>query len=159
MSGFAPIGAAAAGDRLIAAIEAAAASSAAPNFYEELRDGFAKEIVADFNTGAVVLLKPAQLADSGDPLNPFSGAGPALRTPRNAIVLGFADRDIDGQKIMAGDRRVLFDAADFNDANLPATNDSVEIDGRVHAVLSMIAVPAAGSAVIYILQARTAGPA
>lgn len=159
MSGFSPIGASVEGDRLIAAVTAAAALGGGANFYEELRDGFAKDIVADFNTGAVVLVKPQALIETEDPLNPYSGAGPALRTPRNAIVMGFADKDIDGGRIIAGDRRVLIDAADFNDANSPASTDLIEIDGRMHAVVDLAAVPAAGSAVIYIMQARTSGPA
>lgn len=145
----------------IASLEASLAGGEAagvePSFYEELRDGFAKDMVEQFNTGDVVLVKPSQVVVGASPLNPYSGE--TTRTPRNAIVTGYPSDQIDDDRILAGDRRVLMDAADFTEANAPAGVDSVEIDGKLHALVSLKAVPAAGVAVIYILQARTAGRA
>lgn len=153
MTGLSPIAAAA-----LAGLETALAASAQQSeselFYEELRDGFAKDIVAQFNTGAVVLIKPAAVQGE-NPLNAFAGA--ALRTPRNAVVMGFPTEAITGGRVLFSDRRVLIDASGFNAANTPAGDDEIEIDGKLHAIESLQAVPAAGPAVIYIIQARTGG--
>lgn len=139
---------------LESALSSAAAASAAPSFYEELRDGFARDMVAEFNTGTVVLVRPDQV-QGADPHNAFDGV--ALRTSRSAIVTGFpADKISDN--ILAGDRRVLIDAAGFTNANRPNGSERLEIDGVLHALVSLQAVPAAGVAVIYVMQARTAGP-
>jgi hypothetical protein len=140
---------------LESALSSAAAGSAAPSFYEELRDGFAKDMVEQFNTGTVVLIKPDQV-QGADPHNAFSGT--SRRTPRNAIVTGFPVDKI-SDNILASDRRVLIDAADFTTATEPDGSDRLEIDGKLHALVSLQAVPAAGVAVIYIMQARTAGVA
>lgn len=143
-----PIGA------LFAALADAEADAAGSGFYEDLRDGFAKDIVADFNTGEVVLIKPGAVTSGADPHNPFADGDAATRTTRNAIVTGFPVAEIRGS-ILEGDRRVLLDAAGFTDATRPSGTDSVEIDGVLHAVISVQAVPAAGPTVIYIIQART----
>lgn len=153
MSAFDPLAVSPLGG-LASSLAAAAASGASDEFYTELRDGFAKDIVEQFNTGAVVLIKPSPV-QGGDPLNPFGGL--PVRTPRNAIVLGFPTDKIDGDRVLASDRRVLIDAADFTTANAPAGDDQVEIDGVLHTLVSMESVPAAGIAVIHMLQCRTAG--
>lgn len=152
MTGFSPIAAAAIGS--FEASLSAAASSESELFYEELRDGFAKDIVAQFNTGEVVLVKPSAVAGA-DPLNLFAAQG--LRTARNAVVMGFATEEIKSGRVLFSDRRVLIDAADFTSANTPAGDDMVEIDGKLHTIESLQAVPAAGPVVIYIIQARTGG--
>lgn len=144
----APIGA------LFAALEQAEADAASAVFYEDLRDGFAKDIIADFNTGEVVLVKPGAVTSGADPHNPFADGDAATRTSRSAIVTGFPVAEIRGS-ILEGDRRVLIDASGFTNATRPGGTDSVEIDGVLHAVISVKAVPAAGPAVLYIIQART----
>jgi len=155
MTGFSALAAAGLGDLEAALSAAAAAGVTGAEFYEDLRDGFAKDIVAEFNTGAVVLVKPAAVADDADPHNAFEGT--AIRTARNAIVLGFPTSEIDGARVLFSDRRVLIDAADFTAANAPDGSDNIEIDAKMHAIVSLQAVPAAGPAVIYIIQARTGG--
>lgn len=152
MTGLSPLAAAAIGD-LEVLLSASAGAAAEPSFYEELRDGFAKDMVEQFNTGAVTLIKPDQV-QGADPHNAFSGT--ATRTARKAIVTGFPVDRI-SENILASDRRVLIDAAGFTTANQPAGSDRIEIDGQLHALVSIQAVPAAGVAVIYIMQARTAG--
>lgn len=157
MSGSAPLASAAIGQIMESIAAAQAVASTSAEFYEELRDGFAKDMVAQFATGAVVLLKPNRAqGPTINPLNPYSGV--PTRTTRNAIVTGYPTDKIDGERILASDRQVLIDAADFTVSNTPAGDDQVEIDGRVHILQSLKAVPAAGVAVIYIMQARTAGP-
>lgn len=153
MSGFDPLAGTPLGGLSIA-LAAAAASSAGATIYEELRDGFAKDMLAEFNTGAVFLLKPST-GQGSDRLDAFSE--PERRTRRNAFVTGFPMDQIDGAKIVHGDRRVLIDAADFTDANRPAGTDHLEIDGTRHTIVSLAQIPAAGTAVIYIAQARTGG--
>lgn len=154
MSGLNPIAAAAIGALETAASQAASSNNEAAQFYIDLRDGFAKETLAQYATGSVVLVKPSQ-AQGADPLNPFSDL--PTRTTRNAVVTGFPTDKIDGDRIQAADRRVLIDAADFTANNRPDGSDEIEIDGVMHAMVSLQAVPAAGVAVIYIMQARTAG--
>ena len=153
MSGFEPLATAPIG-ALFESLAEAEASDASDGFYEALRDGFAHDMVLEFNTGEVVLIKPTAVRDGVDPHNPFSIDDAALRTPRSAIVTGFPTAEITGA-VLASDRRVLLDASGFTNATRPAGDDSVEIDGVLHAVISVKAVPAAGVAVIYILQART----
>lgn len=149
MTALSPLAAAALGSLEAALASAAAASE--PGFYEDLRDNFAKDIVAEFNTGAVVLIKPSKV-QGANPLKAFAGL--SRRTPRNAIVTGYTRADSPEQEIVAGDRRVLIDAADFTTGTAPESDDQVEIDGRVHMLVSLKAVPEAGPAVIYIMQAR-----
>jgi hypothetical protein len=156
MTASSPLAASAIGEQLVTAIAAAAANSESAEFYEELRDGFAKEMVEQYATGTLVLVKPAPVEEGGDPLNPFGGASPR-RTTRSAIVTGFPSDKIDGKQILAGDRRVLIDAADFTAATEPAGDDQLEIDGKTHMMVSLQAIPAAGVAVVYIMQARTGG--
>lgn len=139
---------------LESALASAAAAGASDGFYVDLRDGFAKDMVAEFKTGDVVLVKPSAV-QGADRLNAF--AGTTLRTARNAIVMGYPLDKIDGDNILFSDRRVLIDAAGFSASNTPAGDDQVEIDGRLHALVSLQQVPAAGVAVIYVLQARTGG--
>lgn len=146
---FDPLATAAIGS-LEAALNSAAASAQGAEFYEELRDGFAKDMVEQFNTGAVVLIKPSQ-TKGADPHNAFSES--PVRTDRFAIVTGFPTAEISAN-ILVSDRRVLIDAAGFTASTRPAGDDSLEIDGLPHELVSVKAVPAAGPAVIYILQAR-----
>jgi hypothetical protein len=151
VSGFDPLAGSPLG-ALLASLSGDDASAGA-EFYEELRDGFAKDMVEQFNTGAVVLIK-ASAVRGADPHNAFADEDAALRTARNAIVTGFPTAEITGA-VLGSDRRVLLDAAGFTTANAPAGDDSIEIDGKLHAIMSLKAVPAAGPPVIYIIQART----
>lgn len=154
MSGFDPLAGSALG-ALLSELAETSESAVEPSFYEELRDGFAKDIVEQFNTGAVVLIKATEVQQGADPHNPFASDTAARRTPRNAVVTGFPTAEIKGA-ILESDRRVLIDAAGFTDATRPdASTDSIEIDGTLHAIVSVKAVPAAGPAVVYIIQART----
>lgn len=163
MNALGPIAAVALADYLEVVGDGSPGSTGAPailaaegaGFYEDLRDGFAKEIIAQYATSPVVLVKRDALA-TGDPLAPFADTS-AIRYPRNAIVLGYPAERVDDKRIFASDRRVLFDASGLTSVMWPAGGDTLEIDGRDTVIENVKAVPADSIPVIFIVQARTAG--
>lgn len=153
MTGVAPFAANAFGDdgSLITAIETAAASG--PGFYLRMRRTVTR-LLAKFRTGEVKLLV-ATLTETDDVL--AAEAISEQPIPRNCYVGGFSEKFIDGARIIAGDVRIVMDAAGLSKA--PTNEDQVRIDGARHQIVAVHPIPAAGDVCVYIIQARTSGAA
>lgn len=73
-------------------------------------------------------------------------------TTANAAVFDYPLKDVDGTRILRGDKRVLLSAEGLT--VVPDTTDRVTIGGVVHHVIDVQVVAPAGDAVLYKLQVR-----
>lgn len=84
------------------------------------------------------------------------GSGNATQTTAtttaNAAVFDYAAADVDGTRILRGDKRVLLSAEGLT--VVPDTTDRVTIGGVVHHIIDVQAVSPAGDVVLYKLQVR-----
>lgn len=72
--------------------------------------------------------------------------------PAVFVVLDYEDREVDGARILATDKRVLIAAGGL--AVEPKTSDRLIIGGTSHAIIQVKPFSPAGIIVVYELQAR-----
>lgn len=143
-----------AGAPLFDADDEAAETAVAPTgFYGKLQRS-ASKLLGKRKTGVVKLIRTARAA-TGDVLAPWDITETLIT--RNSVVTGFSDKVIDGSRILASDRRIVMDAANLTER--PKTQDLIDIDDERHTIMDVKPIPAAGTTVVYIIQARTSGPA
>lgn len=119
-------------------------------FYAELAQTVCN-LLPDFATGSIALIRKSEV-QSADPLRNTIDA--TKRYPVNAYAAGYPERMVDGSRIRAGDVRVLIAAAELPAP--PTVRDALEIDPPrgLHAIASVMQVPAAGRPILYIIQGR-----
>ncbi len=71
------------------------------------------------------------------------------------VVLDYPVKDVDGTKVLRGDKKVLIEASEGVSA--PSTKDTLQINGVSHAVLDAKSLAPAGTVVIHTLQVRAGG--
>jgi hypothetical protein len=123
-------------------------------FIEEMAD-LAAELLGEFKTGVVKLIKPPgelDVSEDADPLDPYAGSQ-TEEIKRDAFVSGMEDGE---GAIIAGKRQVLIAGGGFEAGKEPKASDGIEIDGAPHSIGGVKAIPAAGPVALYIIQASTA---
>jgi hypothetical protein len=94
------------------------------------------------------LRRPTSTGPAHDPT-----PGAPLNYPVTFAVFGYKNRDIDGTRILATDKRVLLAVGDL--AVEPQISDMLVIKGVAHSIIDPIEIVApAGIAVLYKLQVR-----
>lgn len=121
------------------------------SFYGEM-DGVADELLAEFGVPLTVTYVATGSYDTS--------TGGASTTTAAATVSGYvedyADRDIDGSRILTGDRRVYLSVRDTAGAAIakPGPSDKITADGVQYSVVNSKAIPGAGEASLYDVQIR-----
>lgn len=80
-----------------------------------------------------------------------SSAPATVSLAANVAVFDYKDRDIDGERVQRGDRRVLM-SPDVQQA--PEVGDKVNIQSVVYQVIDVITVSPGGIPVLYKIQVR-----
>ena len=118
-------------------------------FYERLRDVTVPSLLTKFKTGDVVLFKQTTTL-TDNLLKPYDIT--ETEYERDAVVFGFPAEKVDGELIQTTDLQVIFGASELSVK--PTRQDRVRIDGVHYAVEKVEQVPAAGTAVLFLVQAR-----
>lgn len=119
-------------------------------FFGRMR-AMATRLLTKRNTGTVLLVRKTS-TDNDDPMANSIGT---TEIARKALVTGFSSKEIDGARILASDRKVLMNADSLSQK--PAAIDELLIDAERHTIVDVRPIPAAGDAVVYIVQARSLG--
>ncbi|MEM1189940.1 MAG: hypothetical protein AAGI72_15515 [Pseudomonadota bacterium] len=114
-------------------------------FYTDLADT-AGELLAEFGR-PLTFTRSARGA-----FDPATGtvASTASTYTLNGVVTKFKNSEIDGERILSKDRRVLVDGR----GQEPAVGDTVQIEGKSARVQDYMPLSPAGVAVMYAVQAR-----
>jgi len=98
------------------------------------------------NGPLVAVLQPAMTGG-----NPWDAPG-TTPDPVNVVVIvdRYASREIDGARILSGDKRVLMEAG----VAVPKPGDGLTVSGVAHRIESVDPLSPAGVAVMYECQAR-----
>ena len=167
MSQLLPIGSAAIGDWIETVVSGGTPETGgvvvASGFYGRMQ-ATASKLLQKYATGSVIFWTPnVPVLDESDPefdpLNPYTepDASPPATVPVNAAVFGYSDKAMDGERIIAGDRKVLLDAASSAFATVPPKKgDTLIIDDVYHLAIDVQPIPAAGTVALFKVQARTA---
>ena len=113
--------------------------------YDDLRV-VATDLLTDFDQGGLVLRVATKGA--GPAHNP--GATTYADTSFPGVARGVSQRYVDGSLIIATDKQVTMPA----NFGTPVVEDLLTLDGTDHQILKVIQIPAAGTAVAFVLIVR-----
>jgi hypothetical protein len=106
-------------------------------------------IVTDFEMGTVSI---ERRTFTKDPSNPLKYTASHVAQNIEAVVTGVSSKRVEGTSILEGDLYVIITSDKV--ASAPKDSDILIIDGKDFQIVKIFAVPAAGTPIIYRLQAR-----
>jgi hypothetical protein len=115
-------------------------------FYDDMQ-GLASTILSEFSQGDIVYVAPS--AASGDPWNPSLVSG--ARTTVKGVGRGVQQKYVDGTHVVATDQQFTIQAGTVT----PVSGATIEVDGSILQIIKVIKVPAAGTAVVWMVFARS----
>jgi hypothetical protein len=120
-------------------------------FYDEMQ-GVATEILGEFKQGIIKLVVPGSPVQVSPPLEPWQDepVGEPIAHILRAVVKGIDQRFVDGTTVLASDKMVTFAVPPVT----PTMAHRIDIDGDLHAIEHIEALPAAGTTVAYRARVR-----
>lgn len=109
----------------------------------------ADRLIARF--GATATLRRSETT-GGNAWDPGSGTTVTTDYSVTAVVLEYANRDIDGSLVQQGDKRVYVSAKGL--PAIPAVTDTLVIDGTTYRIIGVKPLRPAAVTVLYDVQAR-----
>jgi hypothetical protein len=116
-------------------------------FFVRMR-GLAAELLATY--GSTIKIRRKNTTLTSDPLAPYETG--FTDYSRRALVVGYSAEKVDGDRIMASDRRVIMDCKNL--AITPRGDDMLILGGIHHGLVQIKPIPTIGTISLYILQAR-----
>lgn len=117
------------------------------SIYERLA-ATSRRLLEQFGTSAVLT---RTTPGSYDPATGATGAATTTTYACYAARFDYAQHDIDGTLVRAGDQRIYLDV---QDTVMPRTGDTMTLGGRTYTVVTARAIDPALTAVLYEVQAR-----
>lgn len=119
------------------------------SIYPDFRET-ATELLTEFQQGAIALV---QLA-APTPGSPAWQPGTRTPTSRTLVgtVTGVPAKYVDGKRVLASD---LFLVAAVLEGVTPSLEDKITLDSKTHQIISLLPVPAVGTAVVWRFIVRS----
>lgn len=115
-------------------------------FYDDLQ-GVASGILTEFNQGELFYIAPS--TSGGDPWNPVLTTG--TRTEVKGTGQGVQQKYVDGTHVVATDQQFMIQAGVVT----PVAGGKLEVDAAVLQIVKVMKIPAAGTAVVWRVFARS----
>jgi hypothetical protein len=123
----------------------------------DLRGNIA-DVLGDPEIGTTVTLTLAGVASYDEATGGTTAAAPVVLEDVPALVLGYRDREVDGTRILVGDRKVIVQVEGL--ARVPRTGESWTIEtaaGEAFTIVSVRSVQIGGEVVHVMAQCRQGG--
>ena len=114
----------------------------------------AERLIARFGRDAALRVRTPGTPGTGDPWNPGSETGgTVVDYPAKAAIVDYTQRERDGTRIQAEDRRALISTEGLAEVD-PEAADELVLDGKPYAIVAMLALEPGGTVVMYDAQVR-----